>query len=422
MNKSKPILILFLGIVILFSVAMCTGQASPVNFTSYTEVDSTGKITVNSSRITWDRFDRSESGYVYKDYGVNYFDAWENEFTLRLSEVQDTAYTYRFVVSFMNTYGNLWPDPGSEEQVSLIFREMGADQFDVYIVEHNGLGSSSTSLGTGILSVNTTYFLTFERDDTNYTVSVYNDTGRTNQVTSATKTIAYDNDYQYYGFRGLNGTGSNTGYSSGYIENVDIALVQYVNFTTYTEVDPTSKITVNSSRITWDRFDRSDSGYVYKDYGVDSFDSWKNEFTLRLSEVQNTAYTYRFVVSFMNTPGNLWPNPKSKEQVSLIFREMGADQFDVLIVEHSGLGTSSSSSGTSVLSVDTTYYLTFERDETSYTVVVYSDADRTTQITSATKTIAYDNDYRYYGFRGLDGTGSNTGYSSGYIENAKLLY
>lgn len=420
MNKSKPVLVLFLGIMLLYSTVIIVGQAAPVNFTSYTEVDPTNKISVTSSRITWDTFDRSDSGYVYGDYGVDHFDIWENDFTLRLSEVQDTAYTYRFVVSFMNTPGNLWPNPGSVEQVSLIFNEVGTDQVDIYVVEHNGLGSSSSSIGTDVLSVNTTYYLTFRRDDSNYTVAVYNDTSRTNLVTSVSKAIAYDNDYRYVGFRGLDGVGADTGYSSGYIENMDIVVGQMVDFSTYTEVDPASKISVNSSRITWDRFDRCDSGYVYGDYGVDYFDAWKNDFTLRLSEVQDTSKTYRFVVSFMNTPGNLWPDPKSKEQVSLIFNEVGADQVDIYIVEHNGLGASSSSTGTGVLSVDTTYYLTFTRDDSNYTVTVYSDASRTTQVTSASKSIAYDIDYRYYGFRGLNGRGTSTGYSSGYIENAYL--
>ncbi len=58
------------------------------------------------------------------------------------------------------------------------------------------------------------------------------------------------------------------------------------NFTTYTEVDPNSKITVASSKVSWDDLSRNEEAYVYKDKGYDFFDK---DFTHKL-KVQFSDY------------------------------------------------------------------------------------------------------------------------------------
>ncbi len=45
------------------------------------------------------------------------------------------------------------------------------------------------------------------------------------------------------------------------------------DFTTYTEVDPNSKITVASSKVSWDDLSRNEEAYVYKEMGYHFFDS-----------------------------------------------------------------------------------------------------------------------------------------------------
>ena len=44
------------------------------------------------------------------------------------------------------------------------------------------------------------------------------------------------------------------------------------DFTTYTEVDPNSRITVSSTKVTWASVQRDEDAYVYKDKGVNYFD------------------------------------------------------------------------------------------------------------------------------------------------------
>jgi len=56
---------------------------------------------------------------------------------------------------------------------------------------------------------------------------------------------------------------------------MSIPLVQaspaYEDFTTYTEEDPNSHITKNSSRVTFSNLTRPESAYVYKDFGSGYF-------------------------------------------------------------------------------------------------------------------------------------------------------
>jgi len=50
------------------------------DFSTYTEVDAGGKITVAENRLTAANLLRNENAYVYKDYGTDHFDALNTNF------------------------------------------------------------------------------------------------------------------------------------------------------------------------------------------------------------------------------------------------------------------------------------------------------------------------------------------------------
>lgn len=50
-----------------------TTTAPPVDFTSYTETDPNGRITVTADEIAFAGLTRNEDAHVYKDFGVAYF-------------------------------------------------------------------------------------------------------------------------------------------------------------------------------------------------------------------------------------------------------------------------------------------------------------------------------------------------------------
>ena len=65
------------------------------------------------------------------------------------------------------------------------------------------------------------------------------------------------------------------------------------NFTTYTEVDPNSKITVTSSKVSWDDLSRNEQAYVYKAMGYQFFDKdFTHKFKVQFSDYKN-GYTLR---------------------------------------------------------------------------------------------------------------------------------
>ena len=57
------------------------------DFTTYTEVDTAGRLTVTSDTITIENLDRDEDSYIYADKGADFFDGdYEHLLQLGVSE------------------------------------------------------------------------------------------------------------------------------------------------------------------------------------------------------------------------------------------------------------------------------------------------------------------------------------------------
>ncbi len=70
------------------------------------------------------------------------------------------------------------------------------------------------------------------------------------------------------------------------------------NFTTYTEVDPNSRITKTSTKVTWAALDRNETAYVYKDKGVDFFDGdFTHLLTVYMTTLVNGSYVYAWALT-----------------------------------------------------------------------------------------------------------------------------
>ncbi|KKL86443.1 hypothetical protein LCGC14_1944660 [marine sediment metagenome] len=61
------------------------------DFTTYTEVDASGVLTVTATKITAVNCDRDIDAYVYKDYGVDYFNGILVPFEIYLDSASDTS-------------------------------------------------------------------------------------------------------------------------------------------------------------------------------------------------------------------------------------------------------------------------------------------------------------------------------------------
>ena len=192
------------------------------------------------------------------------------------------------------------------------------------------------------------------------------------------------------------------------------------DFTTYTEEDPSSHLTVIASKIDWIAFNRSEAAWVVSDKGVNHFDG---DFT-HLFELFVDTGTSGFSIyapSLSNTLGSIADVvTASGYTIHGNIYESGAG-YVVYVGEHDA-GTWSGSASMS-LSNDTLYYCKFQRDVnigangTIY-IYVYSDADRTTLVDSESFALTSDTDFRYcYGIQSRE-SGDDT--QTGYIQNLDL--
>jgi len=76
---------------------------TPENFTTYTEVDPGGYVTVTASRLTVTNMPRTATAYVYKDFGVDYFGDFEMQIESLITSQDANAALY--ILSLANQAG-----------------------------------------------------------------------------------------------------------------------------------------------------------------------------------------------------------------------------------------------------------------------------------------------------------------------------
>ncbi len=157
------------------------------------------------------------------------------------------------------------------------------------------------------------------------------------------------------------------------------------DFTTYTESDPGSDITVDTNIITWNDLNRTTAagGLVYKDKGVDYFDG---NFTHRIKfttpsadQAADGAWVYFWVLTnAIDYPGNI--DTANGDFQGLYWLNTTGDipRFDLNICEN---GTASTDSSVTC-SYSTTYYFQIER-------VDNGGANSTGQLTVRITTVNY---------------------------------
>ena len=99
------------------------------DFTTYTEVDTNNKITVFEDRIEFIQLRRDDEGYVYFDYGIDFFDDWEFEFTVKINDTEAGDGDQRWisaivtVCSYAQDFGG---KPGGSDAMHIMIRDNGA--------------------------------------------------------------------------------------------------------------------------------------------------------------------------------------------------------------------------------------------------------------------------------------------------------
>lgn len=185
------------------------------------------------------------------------------------------------------------------------------------------------------------------------------------------------------------------------------------DFTTYTETDPNSKITVTAAKVAWLDMPRNETSHVILDKGVDHFNG---DFTHLLEVFQDATEA--------NSDIYHWAISNSVNDLKSI-QDASGDHFGILVdftafLMHECDGGTVSNGDIFTMVVDTIYYLEIERDESigsfgDAICRVYNDSVRTDLEFTSTNTIASSKkDFRYvYGFSSynVSGTQETDGYS-----------
>ena len=196
------------------------------------------------------------------------------------------------------------------------------------------------------------------------------------------------------------------------------------DFGTYTEVDPNSRITVTTRRVTWTALAQNEDAYVYKDKGIDFFSGdFAHHMTVHTSAVSGTARNGYWALT--NILDDLTGIDTANGSYLALRLEYTTPTLSFRLSEVDS-GTYRES-GSITISLNTTYYLTVERDESVGTygtlyLSIFSDAAKTTQV-GATRSIALNTskkDFRYV-HAGITFNNGNSNSATGYTENLELL-
>lgn len=188
-----------------------------------------------------------------------------------------------------------------------------------------------------------------------------------------------------------------------------------VDFTTYTETDPGSKITVTSTKVAISTMPDNAVYNVYKDYGTDYFDSLNTFVELYLTSGSNNG---QFGPGFVNTAT---PGTEARGTLAttdcwvMLYYYNAAD----IRLTRGAYVTADISVATSTA---TLYYCTFSRTAGSDTVTfyIYSNAGRTTLVDTLS-VAGYGTGTKWqYQYALLMHAGSDGSSQTGYIQNLDL--
>lgn len=163
------------------------------DLTTYTEVDTSSRLTVTSSSVTVSSLARSETAYVYKDFGADYF---AGDFSVRFQmNVSSVSGELAGIVigAFGDTLGTLTDLLGGDcVYINVLYL---SSNLNFTLAARSG-GASQGSDST-VLSTSTDYYFEYTRTGTSFTCDIYDDSGYSNLVDSLTLTLGSGDSYRY---------------------------------------------------------------------------------------------------------------------------------------------------------------------------------------------------------------------------------
>ena len=257
----KKIFNSFLIVTLILSLLTGVVYAANENLTTYTEIDPNSHIVVTADDITFTNINRNEAAYVYKDFGVDYFDS---SFTIDFDfniDTQSSSFYLWTLSNYVGGFTNILAD--LNEALTLFYSFTYGTTPYLYISEADG--------GTIIdnekieIELETTYYVRIVRNETIGSYGrlycyLYSDSERTNLITS--EYIDLDEKYDFrYNFVCQTDNGVFESATTGKISNFEL----FIGYTSPTiETKPATNIQYNEP---YDWFEATLSGNITDDGG-----------------------------------------------------------------------------------------------------------------------------------------------------------
>lgn len=194
----------------------------------------------------------------------------------------------------------------------------------------------------------------------------------------------------------------------------------YIDLTTFTEVDPGNDMTVTASRNTWVQMPRNVNNYLYYDFGVGFLDDWYYEFNFSISDVEAGDASnagIMSVISVTNILGNVIVMRTGTDiMLQLIQDGSNDDKFKFAFYEYSG-GVFQGGQLSGIYNIGI-YYMIFDRSGTLSRLRIYSDKEHTALLDTLQYAASGDDNYRYLQVvTSFGGVSDPNDHSSGYVED-----
>ena len=196
----------------------------PEDFTTYTEVDENGDVTVTALKVDWETLRRDAITYVWKDFNPNYFGDFEIELELNMTDFNagDASSVSVVGIAFSNTTGVIEDLRFGDVLYIMIQQETTlSNKYNLFIRQYVG-GVARFLIGNrlNLHNINVEYYVVFNRTGTTVWLKVYSDVAHLNLLYSYEVNNADTDVYRYFMISnfgvGLDGADDCT----GYIENV----------------------------------------------------------------------------------------------------------------------------------------------------------------------------------------------------------
>lgn len=206
------------------------------DFTTWTEVDASSKVTITSDSVNWTDEGRAITAYVYKDKGINYFSgSFDILLTARCktSTAGDDGVTYWSVSNGIGTWRSIYV-VGADDIIGLTEEHPSSPNEIRWYLREQANGSDYSSGTYFVPTTDTPYFLRIVRDETVGTYGtiycyIYSDYNRTSLVQTLSLALHKKADFRYiYAHMSYGNTGSY--YFTGSTSDMAITLMSGIGY------------------------------------------------------------------------------------------------------------------------------------------------------------------------------------------------